>query len=184
MIEEEISFNVIEVGQVIRTLPIVLHERAENPIYVFNENYIDNSPIKESFRYFGILTLSQIKGMDHYMGYLTEHIEGRGSFMRGVIFTNNKDKIAIFHRSPNASIPEDYTLILRDENSLLYRGGVIPGKGHTYKIENHKVIPGQRYNPFKLNFDLSSNLDLQNLTVPKNIKLAEILAGFNPNFPN
>jgi len=175
------SFDVLHVKEVIDTLPFVLHANAENSQYVFNSEYDVNLAVKESFRYFGIVALPEIKGIGNYMGYLTEYVEGRGSFMRGVVFTNGENKIAIFHRSPNGVINEDYTLILRDKNRLLYRSGVVPGKGYRFNVENHLIIPGQKYTPFELN---SPSIKKGIEQTPKNIRLAEILAGLNPNFSN
>lgn len=177
----ENSFEVLYVKEVIETLPIVLHSNAENPMYVFNKGYLENSEVMGSFRYFGMATIPEIKGIRNYFGYLTEYIKGRGVFMRGVIFTNDNDKIAIFHRAKNGIINEDYTLILRDKNKLLYRSGVVPGKGHRFNVENHLIIPGQKYTPFKLN---SPSIEKGLEKIPSNVKLAEILAGLNPNFPH
>ncbi len=177
----ENSFEVVPVKDVISTLHQVLHVDAENPKYVFNNEYPQTPQVMTSFRYFGILSIPQIKGIANYMGYLTEYIEGRGSFMRGVIFTNDEDKIAIFHRAQNGTTNEDYTLILRDKNKLFYRSGVIPGKGYRFNVENHLITPGKKYTPFKLN---SVSIEKGLEKTPGNVKLAEILAGLNPNFPN
>ena len=175
------SFEVLPVEEVITTLHCVLHADAEKSRYIFNDGYSQTPQVMTSFRYFGIVSIPEIKGISNYLGYLTEHVEGRASFMRGVIFTNNNDKIAIFHRAQNGTINDDYTLILRDKNRLLYRSGVIPGKGYRFNVENHLITPGEKYTPFKLN---SVSIEKGLEKTPGNVKLAEILAGLNPNFPN
>jgi hypothetical protein len=176
------SFDVLHVKEVIDTLPFVLHANAENPMYVFNKDYLENSEVIRCFKYFGMASIPEIKGIRNYLGYLTENVEGRGNFMRGVVFTNNaEDKIAIFHRSPNGIINDDYTLVLREKTKLLYRSGVVPGKGYRFNVENHLIIPGQKYTPFELN---SPSIKKGIEQTPKNIRLAEILAGLNPNFSN
>lgn len=179
------SFNALEAQEVIKSLHYVLHKDAENPRYIFNqENPEDtmhifdpkNSCVLRSFRYFGILALPETKNLSYYKGYITESVENRGNFVRGVVFTNNLDKIAIFHRAPNATINEDYTLMLRDKNKLIYRGGVIPGKGYHYEKEI-TINPGVNYAPLQLKPHFIC-------PIPENIKLISILAGYNPNFPN
>lgn len=173
-------FKSLEVEEVIATLPYILHPDAENPIYIFKDcEDITNLDVKRSFRYFGILNIPQLKGLDLYIGHITEKTKNNQIFVRGVVFTNDRNKIAIFHRAPNALNHDDYTLMLRENNTLLYRSGVIPGKGYRFNIENHLIIPGEKYTPFKLN---SSSIETGLEKMPSNVRLAEILAGLNPNF--
>lgn len=141
--EDNNTFKVMEIEELIKTFP-------ENYTLSSNNTSLDYS-IKANFKLLEksseiVSKFSELNALNHWdlFGYNKINKNNSSNVKIGISFTNLNDKLALFIRSENAIVDEDYVFVIRTGNEVLYRGGVIPGKG--YQVEKKfTVIPGENF---------------------------------------
>lgn len=162
------TFKVRSIEELIEVFPEIFSENSSK--YKLDNSYVNldgSSLINFTFK-------KSDFNLDNSISYLGTLTQNELNKVLGIVFcSKNKNILGIFYQSKVPKNENDYVLALRQNNSILYRGGIIPGKG--YQVEKEFDV-----NP-------NSDFDWPNLSNPlvkypnHKPEIVSIIAGYNPN---